>query len=190
MQSERRSSSLLPISRLHFSSLELVGRDNEKELLEAILKRVAPPTKGGGSRELVLISGEAGTGKSALSIALAKSVETLVDLYVKGNFNIYLVNKPCTIASACREICGRILLTRDNESFVVIRKELITKLGSENLCLLINIIPELAEIVGDDVIMEDMKQPAGGRNQGSLELCFPCFYANDNKSFCTVAYSS
>jgi hypothetical protein len=55
-------------------------------------------------------------------------------------FDIYLRDEPYSgIAVACREICGRILLMRDNEYFDRIRDELIDKLGSENLCL-INII--------------------------------------------------
>ena len=154
----------------------LVGRDDEKELLEQCLERVAPhpqEKKVTRSRELVLISGNSGTGKTALASALAKSVKRLHGLYVQGKFDIYLRDEPYSgIAAACREICGRILLMRDDESFDKIRDELIAKLGSENLCLLINIIPELAEIVGDEVIMDDMKKQAGGEIKARFNYAF------------------
>jgi hypothetical protein len=98
----------------------------------------------GGSRELVLISGNAGTGNTALASPLTKSVKRLHGLYVKGKLSRRAV---FSIAVACREICGRILLMRDNESFDKIRDELIDKLSSKNLCLSLNIIPELAEML-------------------------------------------
>jgi predicted ATPase len=173
-QSIRKSQRMFPVSRLRFSILELIGRDDEKELLETCLNRVTPQgEEQGGSRELVLISGNAGTGKTALASALAKSVKRLHGLYVKGKFDIYLRDEPYSgIAVACREICGRILLMRDNESFDKIREELIDKLGSENLCLLINVIPELAEIVGDEVIMDDMKKQTSVETKARFNFAF------------------
>jgi predicted ATPase len=176
LQSKHKSERIFPVSRLRFAELELVGRDDEKKLLEKCLRRVAPKAEGNGqtgSRELVLISGYAGTGKTTLASALTKSVKRLKGLYVKGKFDLYLRDDPYSgVAAACREICGRILLMRDDEFFDKIRDELIDKLGSENLCLLINIVPELAEIVGDEVIMEDMKKQGSGETKARFNYAF------------------
>ena len=153
-----------------------MGATTRRSYLEKCLQRVAPTPQGSeqtGSRELVLISGNAGTGKTALASALAKSVKRLRGLYVKGKFDLYLRDEPYSgVAAACREICGRILLMRDDDFFDNIRDELIDKLGSENLCLLINIVPELAEIVGDEVIMEDMKKQGSGETKARFNYAF------------------
>jgi predicted ATPase len=164
---------MFPVSRLRFSTLELIGRDDEI-LLETCLNRLTPEgEEQGGSRELVLISGNAGTGKTALASTLTESVKRLHGLYVKGMFDIYLRDEPYSgIAVACCEICGRILLMSDNEYFDKIRDELIDKLSSENLCLLLNIMPELAEIVGDEVIMDDMKKQTSGETKARFNFAF------------------
>lgn len=176
-ESARKSKRILPISSLRFSSLGLVGRDDEKELLVSCLKRAArgdeSKTDSQGSRELVLISGAAGTGKTALAAALAKPVRKLEGLYVKGKFDIYLRGEPYAgMAAAFREICGRILLLRDGRSFEMIRQELIDKVGSENLHLLINVIPELSEIVGDDGTMDDIKSQGGELSKARFNYAF------------------
>ena len=97
-----------------------------------------------------------------------KPVKRLKGLYVQGKFDLYLRDEPYAgISAACREVCGRILQLQDEKahgrSFEKIRDELIDKLGAENLHLLINIIPELSEIVGSKVSMDEMKK------QGSVE---------------------
>lgn len=170
MKSKRISQRVLPVTRLRFSALELVGRDKEMNLLETSLNRVVEAP---GSRELVFISGLSGTGKTALATSLEKSVKES-GLFVTGKFDLYLRDEPYSgIAQACREICGRIMLLRDrsDDSFAEIQKELVDKLGSENLCLLINIIPELAEIVGDDYIKDvEMNKDQQGSEEARARL--------------------
>lgn len=180
LESKHKSERMFPCSRLRFSNLELVGRDNEKEMLTSCLRRLTPgKDQTGASRELVLISGYPGTGKTALASSLAKSVNILEGLYVKGKFDLYLRDEPYSgISAACREICGRILLMRGSESFDKIRAEVIDKLGSENLCRLINIIPELAEVVGDDLNMENMTKQhkqGGGETKARFNYAFRVF---------------
>lgn len=174
-ESKRKSQRVLPISSLRFKSLGLIGRDEEKELLEERLHLVvAKDDKEGapqGSRELALISGNAGTGKTALANALRKSVKKLGGLYVKGKFDLYLRDEPYAgISAACREICGQILTLRETDPFDVIRSELIDKLGPERLSLLINIIPELSEIVGDEVLMDDVKSKKQGGEESKARF--------------------
>jgi predicted ATPase len=67
---------------------------------------------------------------------------------------------------------------RGSESFDKIRDEVIDKLGSENLCRLINIIPELAEVVGDDLNMENMTKQhkqGGGETKARFNYAFRVF---------------
>lgn len=166
-ESQRRSSTALPVTTLRFDSLGLVGREEEKAVLERRLNIVAAKTideSQKGNRELVLISGEAGTGKTALALTLTKSIKRMDGLFVKGKFDLYLRDEPYAgITSVCRGICGRILQMRNGEkthgtSFENIRQELIDTLGSENLQLLNSIVPELGEIVGDELFINTIRK--------------------------------
>jgi len=181
LESKLKSERMLPVSKLRFSSLGLVGRDEETNVLETCLKRVVvadtQDESQTGGRELVLISGDAGTGKTALASALAKPVKRSNGLFVRGKFDLYLRDEPYAgIAPACREICGRILQLRDGkshrQSVESIRDELIDKLGSENLHLLTNIIPELSEIFGDEVIMDDLKKQGSEETKARFNYAF------------------
>jgi histidine kinase len=101
-------------------------------------------------RQLILISGYSGTGKTALTNhALKKSTEKLGGVYVRGKFDLHLRNQPYSgISAACAEICGAIvaLRIRNPSQFEQLCSHITTELGSE-LALLIQVIPVLAEVV-------------------------------------------
>lgn len=182
LESRSKSQRILAVSNLRFESLGLVGRDKERAILETRLKiMVAAETvdeRQPGVRELILVSGEAGTGKTALALSLTKPIKRMGGLFVTGKFDLYLRDEPYAgIAPAFRGICGRILQIRDHKkprdpSFDDIRQALIDKMGSENLQLLINVIPELGEIVGDEVLLDTMKKQTNEESKARLSYAF------------------
>ena len=78
-------------SKLQFDRLPLIGRDTQIDLLNQCLARVASPDDGiktGRRRELVLIRGESGHGKSALATSLRPSTEkTYGGMFCVGKYS-------------------------------------------------------------------------------------------------------
>jgi hypothetical protein len=152
------------IDKLNFGALGLHGRQTEIKLLKATVSKMM--TSAGGShneqaRQLILISGYSGTGKTALANhALKRSTERLGGLYVRGKFDSHLRNQPYSgISAACAEICSAILdlqLRNPSRSEELCRK-ITLELDSE-LALLIQVIPMLAEIVA----LQDASISGGG----------------------------
>jgi predicted ATPase len=133
------------------------------------------------SRQLIFLSGTPGSGKTALASTLIPTVRRHSGVYARGKYDVYLRDEPYAgIASACREICGEILL-RDFASssnlqrsssgsirsiqslssnsdpgrqkgftFEEIRSAIVEQLGSE-LGLLTQVIPYLEEVLGSTV---------------------------------------
>jgi predicted ATPase len=164
----------LTVNKLRYSSLGLHGRDKEQEILNTCLENIAANDNYiKRKRALVLIKGVSGTGKTALASSLMAPINRLKGLYIKGKFDLYLRDEPYAgIAAACREICGEILLLRDEatrgsstgRSFQEIRDKLISGLGAK-IHLLTKVIPELSEIVGDQQTLPD----ADDRHDGNQE---------------------
>jgi predicted ATPase len=138
------------IDKLKYDSLGLHGRDKELKLLEDVMSNMISGKSPEQERQLILISGVSGTGKTALAHhALRKSTESLGGLYARGKFDLHLRNHPYSgISAACSEICGAIvaLESRNPSQFERLCSQITSELGSE-LALLIQVIPVLAEIV-------------------------------------------
>jgi hypothetical protein len=155
----------LTANKLRFSSLGLVGRDKEIDVLKECLERLvlvgeeATATATGeddraSARELVFISGVSGTGKTALAKTLASQTKRHQGLYLTGKFDFYLRDEPYSgFVAACRELCGEILMLRNDTSteakYQEIHDEIISELGDE-ISLLTNIFPVLDEIFNVD----------------------------------------
>jgi predicted ATPase len=163
------------VNKLRYSSLGLHGRDKEKEILKTCLEKVTAKDDS-IKRALVLIKGFSGTGKTALASSLIVPIQKRKGLYVKGKFDLYLRDEPYVgIAGACREICGEILTLRSHQaqgsengrSFQDIHDKLIGGLG-EDIHVLTTIIPELNEIVGDQLTRLGTDGVAA-RNHGNQE---------------------
>jgi predicted ATPase len=139
------------IDKIKYASLGLHGRKEEVKLLNDALNRVTSSEVPDQERQLILISGYSGTGKTTLANhALKRSTEKLGGLYVRGKFDLHLRNQPYSgISAACAEICSAIvtLQNRNPSQFEQLCLQITTELGSE-LALLIQVIPVLANIVG------------------------------------------
>jgi predicted ATPase len=154
----------LTANKLRFSSLGLVGRDKETYALSECLERLVlvgeEATATGEddvkaiARELVFISGVSGTGKTALAQTLASQTKQHKGLYLTGKFDFYLRDEPYSgFVAACRELCGEILMLRNDTSteakYQEIRDEIVSVLGDE-ISFLTNIFPVLNEIIDID----------------------------------------
>jgi PAS domain S-box-containing protein len=101
-----------------------------------------------GASELVLVSGHAGIGKSALVNELHKALVPPNGLFAAGKFDQYKRNIPyATLAQAFQSLVRQILCKSDVE-LREWRAALLDAVGP-NGQLIVNLIPELALIIGE-----------------------------------------
>jgi predicted ATPase len=159
----------LTANKLRFSSLGVVGRDKETDILKECLERLVMAGEDAtaavametgeddvraSARELVFISGVSGTGKTTLAQTMASETKRHKGLYLTGKFDFYLRDEPYSgFVAACRELCDEILMLRMDTSteakYQEIHDEIVSELGDE-ISLLTNIFPVLDEILDID----------------------------------------
>jgi PAS domain S-box-containing protein len=129
---------------------KLYGRDNEVGLLLAAFDRVACPADNSEPRfkvEMMLVSGYAGIGKSALVQELYKPVTTKRGYFISGKFDQFGRNIPYSaLVDALRKLMQQ-LLGESEERVQYWRSNLLAALGS-NGQLIIDVLPEVESIVG------------------------------------------
>jgi PAS domain S-box-containing protein len=155
----------MPLGRQDISdrfqvSQKLYGRDAEIAAILAAFVRVACPEDnrvvGAGSRvdesgstyrELMLVSGCAGIGKSALVQELYQPITAKRGYFVSGKFDLLQRNVPYrAIASALQKLV-RQLLGEPEEQVQQWRSQLLAALGN-NGQIIIDVIPEVELIIG------------------------------------------
>lgn len=171
--SEDSRSGIVEISRagnLTFSSLDLYGREKEISTLKEAFDRSR------SSRELLLISGQSGSGKSALASCVEQPVRQAKGFYLKGKFDLNQQGQPFSaIVSACSRLCEELLQQEEGLSCpgreqnsgsreersskqwqsVFSLDEIRTRMHEEmanEVEDLIFVVPGLADVVGIDVI--------------------------------------
>ena len=141
----------LTINKLRFSDLGVYGRQKEVDNLSKVYDDcIDPEASASLDRQLVLIGGASGTGKSRLANVLRSRTDGIKSIFVRGKFdNAQSSQRPFAgIVDACAELCGALVqLRRDDEKksanlILTIEREL----GSE-LSLLLDFIPELSEVL-------------------------------------------
>jgi len=146
---------------------KLYGREAEVDALVAVFERVATQ----GTTELVLVSGYAGIGKSAIANELHKMLVPRRGLFAAGKFDQYMRDIPyATLAQAFRSLV-RQLLGADDEELSRWRNGLLEALGP-NGQLMVNLIPELALVIGEQPPLPDL--PPQDR-QARFQLVFRRF---------------
>ena len=99
-----------------------------------------------GSRELVLISGTSGTGKSALALSLRDRVESAGGAFLSGKFDSFRMEPYSGISQVIRELCGKLLMEpKEKQTLIINAFE--QALGNELLVLLLTAFPELDELI-------------------------------------------
>jgi predicted ATPase len=158
MSKQTSTISKLTVNKLHFASVGFYGRDNEAAILNECLGRLT--SKDNTGRELVLVKGYSGTGKTSLVSNLANPVREMKGCFVTGKFNSSNCDDPYSgISVACRQICGEIMMARktadiSDRSFEEMRDRIVEGLHAK-LHVLMSVIPDLVEIIGDEYVRDD-----------------------------------
>ncbi|RSZ56650.1 AAA family ATPase [Massilia atriviolacea] len=121
----------------------LVGRAPQLALLEAALARAAA----GCAPQLVLVSGSAGTGKSALVAALRHSEAALGATVIAGKFDQRQRDIPYATLAQAFQALVRERLREGEAALAPWRAALLAALGP-NARLMLDLIPELALVIG------------------------------------------
>ena len=140
------------ISRLQFVSL--VGRDDEIAILHGCLQRIMTQPL---QKQVVLVSGESGTGKSSLVRgALQEPIRRLRGSFVVGKYE--RKRRPFSaIGQACGELCDQVLLRRNPQLHSLVRSDLKDTIDEPLLQLLRTIIPRLDILLSEDYIPPEPK---------------------------------
>ena len=134
--------------KLSLHSLGLHGRDKEISRLNTTFDQ---HLAGHVERQLILISGESGTGKSGLANTLKTPTKKYNGLFSRGLTAAVETNRFQVLPDACAEICDAILQLRtQGPSFAkMICNHIKTELGAE-LHLLFQVIPVLGKLCNVD----------------------------------------
>lgn len=140
--SSRRQNSLeeLTINKLNFHSLGLYGRDTEMGKLDKAFEESKQ------KKQLVMLAGYSGVGKTCLARTLAKRVRSQEGLYAEGKFEqqFMLNSNPYSAwATICGNICSHILAREDANAIGTKIQETLTN----ELHVLLRVFPALGEIL-------------------------------------------
>jgi predicted ATPase/signal transduction histidine kinase/tRNA A-37 threonylcarbamoyl transferase component Bud32 len=121
---------------------KLYGREHESSTLLAAFERVSR-----GASELMLVTGEAGIGKSALVHEIYKPITHQRGYFISGKFDQFQRNIPYSaLLHAFHDLVG-LLLTEDEARIAAWRKKLLEAVG-ENGQFIIDVLPEVELIIG------------------------------------------
>ena len=146
--------------RFHLSQKHY-GRDSAVAELYAAFSDVC-----GGSRELVLVSGYSGIGKTSLVHELYQPATQRRAYLIGGKFDQFQRNTPYTaLVAAFRELV-RQLLTESEARLADWRTRLLAALG-QNGQVILDALPEMETIIGPQPAVETL-QPREARNRFNL----------------------
>ncbi|MBI4784870.1 MAG: AAA family ATPase [Oscillatoriophycideae cyanobacterium NC_groundwater_1537_Pr4_S-0.65um_50_18] len=162
---------------------KLYGREAEISTLLAAFDRVAGGEHVENSMcnvEMMLVSGYAGVGKSALVQELYKPITARHGYFISGKFDQFQRNIPYSaIADALRKLVQQ-LLGEPEEQLQQWRSRLLTALGN-NGQLIIDVIPEVELIVGKQQLVPEVGSTEA---QNRFNLVFQQFI----RVFCSEEY--
>ncbi|HET9645379.1 MAG TPA: AAA family ATPase, partial [Burkholderiaceae bacterium] len=124
-------------------SRKLYGRDRESATLQAAFHRV----RGSARSELVLISGEAGSGKSSLAQMLRPVVTAEQGLFAAGKFDPHRREVPyAAFVQAFTDLLKAVL--GESEAGVQRWRERLLQALGHNAQLMIQLVPALEQVIG------------------------------------------
>src|SRR5262249_20797188 len=137
----------------------LYGRELEIKDLIAAFDRVVTD----GITEIVLISGYSGIGKSSVVNELHKVLVSPRGLFASGKFDQYKRDIPYSTLAQAFQSLVRQLLSKNEEEILQWRHLLLDALGT-NGQLMVNLIPELALVIGEQPPVPELP-PQEGQNR-------------------------
>ena len=140
---------------------KLYGRDREINLLMEAFERVRQ-----GGCELMLVSGPAGIGKTALVHQIHRSITENRGYFISGKFDQYQRNVPYSAMIRAFQDLIRQLLTEDEAKLARWREKLLKAL-TPNAQVMIDVIPEVELITGPALPVPDLP-PAEAQNRFNL----------------------
>jgi protein kinase len=121
---------------------KLYGRTRETALLLDAFDRVAA-----GGRELMLVAGYAGVGKTALVAELHKPITGKRGYFISGKFEQVLLNTPYAGFTQALNQFAELLLTEPEAALVAWKGRIRTAVGN-NGAILTEVIPRLESVIG------------------------------------------
>ncbi|MGJ3234028.1 AAA family ATPase [Marivirga sp.] len=145
---------------------KLYGRDHEiKQLMDAFARA------SNSNKELVLVSGASGTGKSALISEVNKPITEKKGEFLSGKFDQFQRNNPYFAISQAFKGLTQSVLTKE-ESQLKNWKDKIQKALGENGDVLLEIIPEMELIIGPQPALPTL---GASESQNRLNFVFQNF---------------
>ncbi|KAL3912690.1 MAG: hypothetical protein SGILL_006785, partial [Bacillariaceae sp.] len=174
--------SQLTINKLNLKSLGVRGRKEEIQIMHHAFQRMIEndhqnqDDDESQQRQLIVIAGESGTGKTKLASTLKEPVaKTAKGLYVRGKFDLHLRNQPYSaFASAVAEICGNILsmAIHDPDKSKEVIHDIQEELGMQQLPVLMKVIPALSEVITwNENDENDTRRPSHSDASSSKNRC-------------------
>ncbi len=140
---------------------KLYGRDQDIADLIAAFKRVSD-----GAKEMILVAGYSGIGKSALIREIYQPIVQLGGYFISGKFDQFQRGTPYSaVVSAFSQLVS-LLLSQSEESLEKWRSKIISALGN-NAQIIIDVIPEIEFIIGPQPAVPVLK-PAEAQNRFNL----------------------
>ncbi|MGA1867914.1 MAG: AAA family ATPase [bacterium] len=137
---------------------KLFGREKEIELLIASFDRVSQ-----GQKEVVLIAGDPGIGKSSLVNEIYKPIIDKKGFFIQGKYEIIKRDVPYSaIIQAFRDLIRQIL-AKPKETINIFKEDLVKALGASGK-VITDIIPEVELIIGKQPDLAEL-EPDGAQNR-------------------------
>ena len=144
----------------------LYGREGEVKTLLDAFDRIAA-----GGSELMLVAGSSGIGKTAVINEIHQPITRQHGYFIKGKFDRLNRNIPLSaFVQALRDLIGQLLSESDTQ-IAIWKSKILTALG-ENGRSIVEVIPELEQIIGD---RQPLPVLAGTAAENRFRLLFQDF---------------
>ncbi|MGD1913593.1 MAG: AAA family ATPase [Rivularia sp. (in: cyanobacteria)] len=145
---------------------KLYGRESEVKELLAAFERVSK-----GNSELMLVAGFSGIGKTAVVNEVHKPIVKQRGYFIKGKFDQFNRNIPLdAFVQAFRDLMEQ-LKTESDAQLSIWKNKILQALG-DNAGVIVEVIPELAQIIGKQPLVSEL---SGAAAQNRFNLLFQKF---------------